>query len=205
VAAREALTRLAGALTALAAALDELQQRWALVGGLAVSALTEPRFTRDIDLAVAVRRDAEAESLVHALGRRGYRTLVTVEQEAAARLATVRLVCPSEPGEASLFGDLLFASSGIEGELIDAAEPLEVLPGVRVPVAQAGHLLVLKVLSHSPRRPQDLADIQALVKVAHAGELARARAAARLVMERGFHRGRDVPRSLEAFVAGAAE
>jgi hypothetical protein len=41
--------------------------RCALVGGLAVSARTEPRFTRDADLAVAVASDAEAESLIRAL------------------------------------------------------------------------------------------------------------------------------------------
>lgn len=203
MAAREALTRLAGAVLALAGALDELRQRWALVGGLAVSARTEPRFTRDIDLAVAVQRDDEAERLVHALVHRGYRPVVTIEQEAAARLATVRLACPSEPTEADLYGDLLFASSGIEGEVIGAAEPLEVLPGVRVPVARVGHLLALKVLSHSPRRPQDAVDVAALLRVADAAELARARAAARLVMERGFDRGRDLPGLLDALVAGA--
>jgi hypothetical protein len=38
----------------------------ALVGGLAVSVRTEPRFTRDADLAVAVTDDADAEALVMA-------------------------------------------------------------------------------------------------------------------------------------------
>lgn len=35
---------------------------FALVGGLAVSARTEPRLTRDTDLAVAVADDVEAEA-----------------------------------------------------------------------------------------------------------------------------------------------
>ena len=44
--------------------LDDLAtQRLALVGGLAVSARAEPRFTRDVDLAVAVVSDDEAERL----------------------------------------------------------------------------------------------------------------------------------------------
>lgn len=34
--------------------LDGAGSPWALVGGLAVSARLEPRFTRDIDLAVSV-------------------------------------------------------------------------------------------------------------------------------------------------------
>lgn len=40
---------------------------FALVGGLAVSARTEPRFTRDADLAVALASDAEAEALIREL------------------------------------------------------------------------------------------------------------------------------------------
>lgn len=34
--------------------LTGLRQRWALVGGFAVSARSEPRFTRDVDIVVAV-------------------------------------------------------------------------------------------------------------------------------------------------------
>ena len=40
---------------------------FALIGGLAVSARTEPRFTRDADFAVALAGDAEAEALMNAL------------------------------------------------------------------------------------------------------------------------------------------
>ncbi|MHB8420758.1 MAG: nucleotidyl transferase AbiEii/AbiGii toxin family protein [Myxococcales bacterium] len=94
-----AMTHLEDALAAIAAALAELRVACALVGGLAVSARAEPRFTRDLDLAVAVASDAEAEALVRALGSRGYRPLSTVEQTSAARLATVRLSPSSEPGE----------------------------------------------------------------------------------------------------------
>jgi hypothetical protein len=53
---------------ALAAAADDIaaeRKRFALVGGLAVSVRAEVRFTRDVDLAVAVENDAEAESLVY--------------------------------------------------------------------------------------------------------------------------------------------
>ena len=43
---------------------------YALVGGLAVSARTEPRFTRDLDLVVAVTNDREAEALINFLSSR---------------------------------------------------------------------------------------------------------------------------------------
>lgn len=42
--------------------------------------------------------------------------------------------------------DLLFASSGIEHEIVAAADPLEVLPDLTVPVARTGHLIALKPL-----------------------------------------------------------
>lgn len=55
------MTPLLEALRAIARDLDREGARWALVGGLAVSARTEPRFTRDLDVAVAVPDDGAAE------------------------------------------------------------------------------------------------------------------------------------------------
>lgn len=51
------MTALESTIRLVADALRELDRRWALVGGLAVSARAEPRFTRDIDLAVVVEDD----------------------------------------------------------------------------------------------------------------------------------------------------
>jgi hypothetical protein len=49
-------------LAVVADALEHAGARWALIGGLAVSTRIEPRFTRDIDLAVSVPDDASAGS-----------------------------------------------------------------------------------------------------------------------------------------------
>jgi hypothetical protein len=171
---------------------------FALVGGLAVSARTIPRFTRDLDLAVAVPGDPEAEALVRALGVRGYRTFATVEQEAIGRLAQVRLVPPEEDEDGALL-DLLFASSGIETEVVSSGEEMEVLPGLRVPVATLAHLLALKVLARDDEnRPQDRSDLQALLAVSSPSDLEAAVAAAALIMERGFARGRDLVAAVRA-------
>jgi hypothetical protein len=43
--------------------------------------------------------------------------------------------------------DLLFSSSGIESQICRDADPLEVAPGLRVPVAHGGHLVAMKLLS----------------------------------------------------------
>ncbi len=42
---------------------------------------------------------------------------------------------------------MLFALSGIEREVVAAAEPLELLPALTTSVARIGHLIALKVLS----------------------------------------------------------
>jgi predicted nucleotidyltransferase len=186
-----------------AAALDlaALRLRWAVVGGLAVSARTEPRFTRDVDLVIAVSDDQGAEQAVHSLQRRGYHVHALVEQEAAGRLATARLVPPGE-GETGGVLDVLFASSGIESEIAEAAEALEILPGLRVPVASVGHLLALKLLSRDDRtRPQDRVDLGALLRVATPADLEEARHSLALIHARGFQRGRDLFRDLEQLIA----
>lgn len=99
--------------------------------------------------------------------------------------------------------DLIFASSGIEPELVEAAT-LELIPGIgRLPVATCGHLIALKLLSRKDRgRPNDAADLEALIKVATADDLEQARSATRLIVARGFNRGRDLPALLDAALSG---
>ena len=64
------MTPLEAALRQIDADLTRARVAFALVGGLAVSVRTEPRFTRDADLAVALATDAEAEALIHGLRAR---------------------------------------------------------------------------------------------------------------------------------------
>lgn len=198
------MSQLEAALRAIVGELERRGRSWALVGGLAVSARAEPRFTRDIDLAVATTNDGDAEALVRALVGSGYGVLATLEQETAGRLATVRLQSPGE-GPGAVVVDLLFASSGVEPEIVGEAEVLEVLPGLRVPVARAGHLLALKVLSVSPKRPQDQADILALLREATPEDREQARSMAALIVQRGYGRGRDLLRDLESHLGSRAD
>jgi predicted nucleotidyltransferase len=155
-----------------------------------VSARAEPRFTRDIDLAIAVTSDQEAERIVGTLGANGYQVLATVEQQESQRLATVRLILPAERGVVT---DLLFASSGIEPEIVAQGESMEILPGLSLRVATTGHLLALKVLARDDaRRPQDRVDLRSLLLVADEQERQRTREALVLIHNRGYHRGRDL-------------
>jgi predicted nucleotidyltransferase len=190
------MNRLELLLRQISVLLGQQHQPWALVGGLAVSVRTEPRFTRDLDLAVAVADDHAAEKLVHSLQAAGFRPLATVEQAATGRLATARLV-PFGDQPQGLMLDLLFASSGIEAEVCAEAEVLRVFPELCVPVARVHHLIALKALSRDDRtRPQDAADLRQLVEAACASDLAAACEAARLIEARGFNRARNLVAAL---------
>lgn len=197
---RGAALKLHDILLRTLAVLDELGVEGALLGGLAVSVWSEPRFTRDVDLAVAVRSDAEAETLIQRLQHNGFSLVAVVEQKAAARLATARLIPPGED-EQGIIVDLLFASSGIEPEIVADAPVVEIGAGTPVKVVRPGHLVVLKLLAHDAiTRPQDGMDLAALRSVLDDAESARAREACDLVHSRGFHRGRDLRALLEAFL-----
>ena len=174
--------------------LDALLVRWALVGGLAISVRSVPRFTKDLDFAVAVADDSEAEDVVLRLRGRGYQPVGVLEQEYLERLSGVRL----ERAGSDVIVDLLFASSGIEDEVVAKATRLQVLPRLSAPVATTGHLIALKVLAG---RNQDLTDLGLLIPAASAEDLEMARQAVRLIQTRGFNREQDVVGDLGKLIA----
>lgn len=185
------------ALATAAAELVAAGQRFALVGGLAVSVRAEVRFTRDVDFAVAVGADAEAESLVYRLRERGYRAVASVEHETRRRLSTVRLLSPE-----GVKIDLLFASSGVELEIVTRALPVA-LPGLGpIPVARAEELLVMKVLSMTDRRLQDRLDARQLLAHNPELDLDDVRRTLRTVKERGFDRDQDLEAKLDELLVG---
>lgn len=192
------MTSLEAALRQIAADLTRAHASFALIGGLAVSVRTEPRFTRDADLAVALASDVEAEALIRQLRAHDYHIESIVEQDAVGRLATVRLTRSTDLQPPVV--DLLFASSGIEPEVVAEAEPIELLPNLTIRVARTSHLIALKVLSRDDRRPQDLVDLRALLRVASSAELVRARQSLALIAARGYHRGRDLMSEMDTLL-----
>jgi hypothetical protein len=135
------------------------------------------------------------------LQSRGYVVGMLLEQEKTGRIATVRLTRESER---SVYVDLLFASSGIEAEIVEAAEQLEVLEHVTVPVATRAHLIALKVLARDDRdRPQDFDDIRALLEDASDDDVKDARTALRQIEARGYGRGRALTDDLDRVLADA--
>ena len=174
--------------------------RFAVVGGLAVSARAEPRMTRDADLAIAVRDDDEAERIVRAMTNRGYSVLAVVEQDATGRMSTARL-----GSKGSVVTDLLFASSGIEPEIVARATDISVVSGLVLPVAIVGDLIAMKLLARDDRhRPTDADDLRALRDVATDEDWIVARLAVGLIEHRGFARGRDLGDRLDSLIRNGA-
>lgn len=191
---------LKAALRRVAADLESYDVPWALVGGFAVSARAEPRFTHDVDIAVSVGDDAKAENLIRSMTSHGYRVLTLIDHELSGRLATVRLGCPIGGGE-EVVVDLLFSSSGIESEVAAQADEIDIVPGLRLPVATTGHLIALKLLARDDEsRPQDAADLRALHAVASSVDLEAAQEAVTLIAHRGYDRGRDLKAALQTFL-----
>jgi len=165
-----------------------------------VSARTEPRFTRDADICVAVEDDAEAEALIRGLQRQDFAVEAVVEQEATGRIASARLVA-TRPSEAGVVLDLLFASSGIEADIVAGAETMELFEGLVAPIATVPALIALKVLARDDaRRPQDRVDLVSLLAVANSADLAETRRLLALIEERGYARGRRLLANLNALL-----
>jgi len=194
------ITPLEEALLQIRADLTALRLPWALIGGLAVSLRGEPRTTRDVDVTVAVAGDREAEQVVIALRNRGYRELPeggVLMHRKLDRLVGVRLL-PPIAAEPRAIVDVLFASSGIEPEIVAHAESVAGPAGMPLPLVSTGHLIALKVLAG---RLQDLADCDNLLQVAKPADLAETREALQLITQRGFHLGRDLQADLAKVIA----
>ncbi|MEM8961634.1 MAG: nucleotidyl transferase AbiEii/AbiGii toxin family protein [Acidobacteriota bacterium] len=183
------------ALEQVRADFDALERPWALVGGLAVSLRAEPRTTQDIDIAVAADSDDVADIVRFLWRARGYQLTGAVEHGQTGHVSTVRFRSPQRAGGALV--DVLMASSGIESEIVAASELLEVLPSLTLPVATLGHLLAVKLLAG---RAQDDADIERLVHGAEESDIAVTRVAITLIVDRGFHRDKDLHSRLDTFL-----
>ena len=181
------------ALLDVTARLTRLGVLHALVGGLAISIRAEVRFTRDVDLAIAVDSDVEVERITRALAAEGFALVAVVEQDEKKRIAIARLRSPS-----GIVVDLLAASSGIEREIVDAARETPELPGVRV--ATSEHLLAMKILSMRDARLQDRIDARGLLATGPV-DLAETRRLLSLIEGRGFARGQDLGAKLDALIA----
>lgn len=178
--------------------LTQLGVRFAVVGGLAVSFQAMERLTKDLDLVVAVQDDQESQKIVFEFSQLGYLTADVFEHEDSKRMATVRMI---SPGINPMYVDLLFASSGIENEIVDTAEEGHLFSNINVRVATISSLIALKVLSARESRMKDIVDLQSLLEVASPNDIDSSRHLLDLITARGFDRGKDLQGDLDRYIA----
>lgn len=126
----------------------------ALIGGLAVGVHAVPRATKDIDISVAT--SAEPTALLASLARCNLVPAFVQSVEIAAESG----VLPLRHVPSGAIIDLVFARFGYQQDIVDRAIDLQVV-GVMVPVATVEDLCFMKLIA---ARPQDLADVAALLK-----------------------------------------
>jgi len=182
----------------VASHLRRLKVEFAVVGGIAVSLRTIERFTKDVDFAISVSSDSEAESIVNALRSAGLRIAMFLDKDDGG-LMTVRL---KTGDDYETYVDLLFATSGIENEVVASATSSEVFPGFIDRVATLPSLIAMKVLSADWKiRPQDVLDIQNLLSEASDADIAESRELLNLITERGYNREKDLQADLDNYIA----
>lgn len=152
----EPLTPLLGALRAVCEWLQTSQAPHVLIGGVAVSLLSRPRFTRDVD-ALALLDEARWQELLAAGVAFG---LVPRLDDALAFARQARvLLLRHDPSGIDI--DVSFGLLPFEEEAIRRSVVVE-LAGTAVPVPRAEDLIVMKAVAG---RPRDLQDIEALLDV----------------------------------------
>lgn len=175
--------------------LRRLGIRFALAGGLAIAIRGEVRFTRDVDVVVAVRNDSECEALIRELRTQHYDVIALVEQEDVDRIATVRLVSPS-----GILVDIITATCGIEAEIVARAEPVRLGDAGSIPVACAEELLAMKILSMTEKRLQDRIDAMSLCLVNADIDIERVKTNLALMTARGYARNQDLAAKLAKLI-----
>jgi len=148
-------------LVPLLAVLQDLVAWWkagkvhgVVIGGLAASLLGRPRLTRDVDALVLVEEGDWAEFVAAGVGR-GF-SLRRDDALAFAQEARVLLMRHQETG---IDVDIVFGSLPFEKKAVAQATWME-LGGVQAPLPLPENLIIMKAVAH---RPQDLADIEAVL------------------------------------------
>jgi len=125
-----------------------------VIGGLAASLLGRPRLIRDVDMLVLVDQGQWAEFMA-AGAKHGF----IVRRDDALAFAKETQVLLVRHQQSGIDVDIVFGSLPFEKEAVARATWVE-LGGVQAPLPLPEDLIVMKAVAH---RPQDLADIEAIL------------------------------------------
>jgi hypothetical protein len=145
---------LADLLSAAAAAFADIGVRWYLFGAQAAIVHGSARLSADVDVTVDLE-SRTVTSLVDSLEQHGFRVRISDPE----RFAEQNRVVPVEHLATRIPLDVVLAGPGLEELFLAEAQERDVA-GVRVPVARAEHMVIMKVLAG---RPKDLDDARAIL------------------------------------------
>lgn len=147
-------SRVFAALTTLSKWLDTETIPHAIIGGIAVSLLTEPRATQDIDVTIW-SEGLSTETLLRTAGSFGLIPRIDNPLEFATQARILLL----KHRDTDVSIDLSLGALPFEKEMIDRAGIMEI-GSLRLRVATAEDLIISKAV---PMRPVDLVDIEKLL------------------------------------------
>ncbi len=162
------------AVMAIARAMKSIKAQWYLFGAQAVALHGAQRTTQDVD--VTVLTEKSTAQLIAALKREK----IVPRFSDAAFIEQTRVV-PCDHGPSGWKIDVVLGSPGLE-EFFASQAQLTTLGKTKAPLLRLEHLLVLKTLAG---RPQDVADIDRLLKARSDVELTEVRALL-MELERGL-------------------
>lgn len=155
-----------GALAALATAFEDAKVPAAVVGGVAVSLLGRPRFTRDIDALVDLD-ESRWPDLIEAARRAGIVPRIEEALEFAGRSRVLLL----RHVQSQIDIDVILGGLDFERSAVAAAKPHSV-GDVMVRLPRVEDLMIMKAVA---QRPQDLLDLEGLVSAHPEVDLATVR------------------------------
>ena len=136
--------------------LDAINARFIIVGGVAVSFLSRPRFTQDID-ALAILPEEQWEGAIATAVSYG----IIPRNDDVLRFARQTRVFLLRHSQSAIDIDLIIAGLAFEQSAVDHAD-VHSVAGVDIRLPRVEDLLVMKAVAH---RPQDMRDIDGLLAV----------------------------------------
>ena len=140
-------------LATLCAVLEKTRTPYALAGGLAYSALVEPRATMDIDVLVLLE-SGNIRGIAAEIEKTYDSVVVHKEPMVFNRTRIWRMVCVSAGVEFIL--DFILADSEFQRQAIRRAKSVE-YAGAKISILAIEDLYIMKTIAS---RPQDIADLE---------------------------------------------